>query len=73
VGGVTMNFITAWVIFTLLFWHGTQPLGISSEQSSQSYLIPSMNFLQQEGLVTGEIKSGVVIQEIIDNSLAQEI
>jgi len=47
-GGVIMNLIAAWIIFTFLFRHGTQPLGISNEQSSQSYLIPSLNFLQEK-------------------------
>jgi membrane-associated protease RseP (regulator of RpoE activity) len=73
VGGVTMNFITAWVVFTLLFRHGTQPLGISKESTSKSYLIPHLSFLQQEGFATGEIKPGVIIQEILEESLAAEI
>jgi membrane-associated protease RseP (regulator of RpoE activity) len=73
VGGVAMNFLTAWVIFTLLFWHGTQPLGVSNEQSSESYLIPSLTFLQQEGFATGEVKSGVIVQEVMEHSLAAEI
>lgn len=70
---VTMNLITAWIIFTLLFWHGTQPLGISSEQSSESYLIPSMNFLQEQKLLSGTNGSGVIIQEITENSLATQM
>ncbi|MDR0650405.1 MAG: PDZ domain-containing protein [Candidatus Peribacteria bacterium] len=73
VGGVAMNFLTARVIFTLLFRHGTQPLGISKEPTSKSYLIPHLSFLQQEGFATGEIKSGVVVQEVLSDSLAEKV
>jgi membrane-associated protease RseP (regulator of RpoE activity) len=56
IGGVTMNVLTAWVIFTLLFRHGTQPLGISPMEDSESYLIPNLAFLQREGFASGEMK-----------------
>jgi S1-C subfamily serine protease len=68
-----MNLLTAWVIFTFLFWHGTQPLGISNEPSSESYLIPNLAFLQAEGFATGEIKPGVRVQEVLSGSLAEKI
>ena len=68
-----MNLITARVIFTLLFRHGTNPLGISNDSSSRSYLIPSIEFLQEEGFVTGEDKEGVIVQDITENSLASQI
>jgi membrane-associated protease RseP (regulator of RpoE activity) len=73
VAGVTMNLLTAWVIFTLLFWHGTQPLGISSEPTSESYLIPNLAFLQETDFASGSIGSGVVVKDITPNSLAEEI
>jgi predicted CoA-binding protein len=68
-----MNLLTARVVFTLLFRHGTQPLGISSEPTSESYLIPNLAFLQAEGFATGSINPGVIVQEIMPNSLAEKI
>ena len=73
VGGVAMNLLTARVIFTLLFRHGTQPLGISGDENSKSHLVPSINFLQEQGFLTGELKDGAIIQTIEELSLAQEI
>jgi membrane-associated protease RseP (regulator of RpoE activity) len=72
VGGVTMNLLTAWVIFTFLFRYGTKPLG-TSPLESESYLMPSLNFLKAEGFATGDIKPGVVIQEVMADSLAATI
>jgi membrane-associated protease RseP (regulator of RpoE activity) len=73
VGGVSMNLLTAWVIFTLLFRHGTQPLGISSEPTSESYLITNLAFLQEAGFASGNINSGIIVKEITPNALAEEI
>ncbi|MDR2191078.1 MAG: site-2 protease family protein [Candidatus Peribacteria bacterium] len=73
VGGVAMNVLTARVIFTLLFRHGTQPLGLSNEPTSESYLIPHLTFLQSAGFATGEIKPGVAIEKILPESLAERI
>lgn len=72
-GWVFMNFLTARVLFTFLFWHGTQPLGITRNESSTSYLVPSLTFLESKGLVNGSIKSGVLIQEVMPNSLASSL
>jgi membrane-associated protease RseP (regulator of RpoE activity) len=73
VAGVAMNLLTAWVIFTLLFRHGTQPLGISSEPASESYLIPNLVFLQEVGFASGSVGSGVIVQGIEPNSLAETL
>lgn len=72
-GGVAMNFVTAWVIFTCLFWHGTQPLGISPLEESRSYLIPSFSFLEAQGFVEQEMHPGVLITEVTSDSLAERI
>ncbi|GHW02484.1 zinc metalloprotease [candidate division SR1 bacterium] len=72
-GGVTMNIIVAWLLFTILFWHGSQPLGVTADETSQSYLVPSISFLQKEGFISGGIKSGVKIQEVLPNSFAESI
>ena len=72
-GGVAVNILTAWVVFTLLFRHGTQPLGISPLEESESYLIPHLSFLEKEGFVSGGMEDGVLIQEVAKGSLARDI
>jgi S1-C subfamily serine protease len=67
-----MNLLTAWVIFTLLFRHGTKPLGVSPLES-ESYLMPNLNFLRAEGFATGDNRPGVLVQEVMSGSLAEAI
>lgn len=47
--GVTVNFLFAWLVFTLLFWRGLSPLMIIPENAStaniNSYLTPTTSFL----------------------------
>lgn len=69
-GGVTMNILIAWLLFTVLFIHGTQPLGVSSHPESRSYLMPSQAFLEEKGLLSGSLSSGVLISEVLEDSLA---
>ena len=69
--GVSMNILTAWVFFTILFVHGVQPLGISSDETSESYLISSQTFLKQEGFLSGSLSSGILITEVFPDSLAE--
>jgi regulator of sigma E protease len=56
-GGITMNIIGAWIIFTIWFWHGIKPIQVLPDNAlkyqSQSYLMPSESFLQQQGLISG--------------------
>jgi S1-C subfamily serine protease len=42
-------------------------------EESESYLIPHLSFLQEKGFATGTIHSGVVVQEVMPNSLAEQI
>lgn len=64
VAGVAMNLLTAWVIFTALFRHGMSPLAVSNNFESESYLMPSISFLQEKGFAIGEVFPGALIQEI---------
>ena len=66
-----MNILTAWVFFTILFVHGVQPLGISSDETSESYLISSQTFLKQKGFLSGSLSSGILITEVFPDSLAE--
>ena len=64
---ITMNFLTAWVIFTCIFWHGVQPLSVSQmaeEKWSTSYLMASSSFLREKWFLTWQVESGVLIQEV---------
>lgn len=55
-GGIVMNIIVAWVFFVIAFWHGVKPIQVLPDNvtktQSQSYLLPSYSFLEQEGLIT---------------------
>lgn len=60
-----MNLLTAFVIFTTIFTIGVKPMSILPEEvhgiKPESFLTPSISFLQQEGLLSGEVKDGPVI------------
>ncbi|MEI8009250.1 MAG: hypothetical protein WCI00_07980 [bacterium] len=57
--GVAMNFLVAWLLFTGIFYVGTKPFQIVPENAfksnSQSYLMPTLSFLQSQGLTSGNI------------------
>jgi membrane-associated protease RseP (regulator of RpoE activity) len=46
---------------------------MSGVAESESYLMPSIAFLQEKGFATGEIGSGVIVRTVSPNSLAEEI
>ena len=74
--GVTMNFLTAFVLFTFLFRHWIQPLVVSEsaeELWSKSYIMASPNFLREQWFLTWQVKNGVLIQEVNDWWLWEEI
>ncbi|MDR2541463.1 MAG: PDZ domain-containing protein [Candidatus Peribacteria bacterium] len=48
-------------------------MGISSEPASESYLIPNLVFLQEVGFASGSVGSGVIVQGIEPNSLAETL
>lgn len=73
---VAMNFLTARVIFTCIFWHGVQPLSVSQmaeEKWSTSYLMASSSFLREKWFLTWQVESGVLIQEVQEWWLWAEI
>lgn len=57
--GVLMNFVFAWLFFTITLSVGTKPISIIPENALNtnvnSYLVPTMSFLQEEGFIEGEI------------------
>ena len=74
--GVTMNFLTAFILFTFLFRHWIQPLAVSESAEefwSKSYIMASPNFLREQWFLTWQIKSGVLIKEVNEWWLWEEI
>lgn len=73
---VAMNFLTAWVIFTGIFWHGVQPLSVSQiaeDKWSTSYLMASSSFLREQWFLTWQVESWVLIQEVNEWWLGEKI
>ena len=71
-----MNLLIAFVIFTGIFMAGIKPISILPETvhgvHPESYLTPSISFLEKEGLLSGEAKDGpVVVQEVLSGSAAE--
>ena len=74
--GVTMNFLTAFILFTFLFRHWIQPLAVSESAEefwSKSYIMASPNFLREQWFLTWQIKNGVLIKEVNEWWLWEEI
>ena len=68
--GVIMNFFVAWIIFSSLFLIGTKPMSVLPDDFqgiySESYLMPSLSFLKNEGFLSGDLKdSGIVVEEVL--------
>lgn len=65
--GVAMNFLIAWIVFSILFFIGTKPMTVIPDDAqgmySESYLMPSMSFIKNEGFLSGELQDGIVTIE----------
>lgn len=81
-GGVAMNFLAAWLIFTFVFTLGTKPISLVSENMTtkpiESYLIPTKSFLYQEGFISEEKKQQieqipVTVYEVMSWSLGEKL
>ena len=73
---VAMNFLTAWIIFTCIFWHWVQPLSISQvaeDKWSTSYLMASSSYLRQQWFLTWEVYDWVLVQEVSEWWLWEKI
>ncbi len=59
--GVFMNFLFAWLIFSVVFWKWIQPIWIipadKHVENNQSYLIPSVEFIKEKNLIKWWIDS----------------
>lgn len=69
---VTMNFLTAWIILTCLFWHWIEPISVSQiaeDKGSTSYLMASSSFLREKWFLTWETTQWVIVKMVEDNSV----
>lgn len=76
--GISMNFILARVLFTAIFTMGTQPISILPENAvvshQNSYLMPTVNFLESEGFISGELVSiPAKIEKVASDFVGQEL
>ena len=73
---VTMNFLTAFIIFVWLFRHWVRPLSVSQiaeDKWSTSYLMASSSFLRDRWFLTWEVESGVLVEEVMPWWLWEQI
>lgn len=78
VAGVVMNLITAFIIFSVIFSIGIRPITIIPDNisgiSSQSYLTPSISFLEKEWFISENNKNQpLIIEWILSWSLAEQL
>lgn len=68
--GVVMNFLFAFVVFSILFMVGVEPLGINSkfQTSTETKLIPSF----EEAVRVGLVKTDGIILSPIQGSIAEK-
>lgn len=76
--GIGMNFIVARAIFTTIFTIGTQPMSIlpanTVASQTNSYLMPTIDFLQAEWFISGELVSApATITKVASTLLGQQM
>jgi len=77
-GWVTMNLIFAWLFFTIAFWKWITPLQVIPVNmvwySSESYIMPSYDFLQKQWFISWKIEwIPVKVEQIMPWSLAEKV
>lgn len=74
---VTVNFLFAWGVLTMLFWRGVSPLMIVPENSStleiKSYLTPTISFLQEKDMIKGLHVQPVRVGLVLTGGLWQQL
>ncbi len=73
-----MNFLAAFVILTIGFWHGVYPIDTIPDNfikgRSESLLMPSDSYLREQGFLSGSVTTGAaLIIEVLPGQLASEI
>lgn len=77
VAGVTANLIVAFVLLTISFWHGINPIITVPDNASvirsESYLFPSRSFLYEWWHLTVSQNSTTIINEPIPTDITKEM
>lgn len=78
ISGVGMNLILARVLFTAIFTMGTQPISVLPDNAvtshQNSYLMPTINFLKEEGFISGDLISAPAkIDKVSPDLLGQKM
>jgi len=78
ISGVGMNLILARVLFTAIFTMGTQPISVLPENAvtstQNSYLMPTVNFLQKQGFISGNlVVTPAKIEKVSADLLGQQM
>ncbi len=77
--GVAVNLLFAWMLLVVVFTIGIKPISIipaeAFPQGSQSYLMPSIDFLEKKGYLSGdgEEKQVILSQDPFAGSLAASL
>lgn len=75
--GVTVNFLFAWFVFTMLFWRWVSPLMIVPENASistiNSYLTPTTTFLIDKWYINTDDSGELVINTVVSEWLGEKI
>ena len=77
-GGIIMNILTAFVIFTILFRHGVSPIRVVGENSmaatNTSLMMPTMSYLQSQGFLSGNRTPGpAVVTAVVSGTIADGV
>jgi len=72
-----MNILAAWLIFTIGFRRGVTPIQIIPDNfiagSSESLLMPTYQYLQSQGFISGSVVTGdVTVLEVLPGQLADQ-
>jgi len=78
IAGISMNFLLARVLFTAIFTMGTQPISVLPENAvsshQNSYLMPTVNFLQSEGFISGNlVATPATIERVASDLLGEKM
>lgn len=76
--GIGVNVIVAWLFFSTVFFLGTKPMSVLPENAirteTNSYLMPTLSFLQEQWLTSGNISDlPLVIEDVLSWGLAETI
>lgn len=75
---VTVNAIFAWLAFSAAFMHGIHPITVIPDNGirgeSRSYLMPTLSFLEEQGLLSGDVEEmPATITQVLPDGVADTL